>query len=115
MPRKKHSRIADDRSAGKPAVSETKAQPYGRQRGIRVAANIAIVKRRLKKLVKRSKREIEWALGMVGIGAGPVDLSERAREHLKVARSNCSGARWPFGCPSTTEGSWEGKTSAGCF
>jgi hypothetical protein len=67
-------------------VNETKAQPYGRQKerrqGIRAASNIATVKRRLKKPVKRSKRDIEWALGIVGIGAGPVDLSERAREYL---------------------------------
>lgn len=67
-------------------MNETKAQPYGRQkerqRGIRVASNIAIVKRRLKKPVKRSKRDIAWALDIVGIGAGPVDLSERAREYL---------------------------------
>ena len=86
MPKKKYSGIADDRSAGKPAVNETKAQPYGRQkerrRGIRAASNIDIVKRRLKKPVKRSKRDIEWALGIVGIGAGPADLSERAREYL---------------------------------
>jgi hypothetical protein len=82
MPRKKYSGIADDRSPGRPAVNETKAQPYGRQRGIHAASNIAIVKRRLKKPVKRSKRDIEWALGIVGIGAGPVDLSERAREYL---------------------------------
>lgn len=82
MPRKQYSRIADNRSAGRPGVNETKAQPYGRPRCIRAASNIGIVKRRLKKPVKRSKRDIAWALEIVGIGAGPVDLSERAREYL---------------------------------
>jgi hypothetical protein len=35
-----------------------------------------------KKPVKRSKPDIAWALEIVGIGDGPADLSERAREYL---------------------------------
>jgi hypothetical protein len=83
---KRYSKIADERSSVGPAVNEAKPQPYGRekQRGqeISAAASIAIVKRRLKKPVKRTRRDIAWALDIVGIGEGPADLSQRAREYL---------------------------------
>ena len=46
------------------------------------AASLSIVKRRLKQPVKRTKRDIVWALGIVGIGEGPADLSQRARDYL---------------------------------
>jgi hypothetical protein len=76
----------DDKRVVPPVVNETKALPYGHKKaqgqGIRAAASIATVKRRLKKPVKRTRREIEWALGIVGIGEGPEDLSGRAREYL---------------------------------
>ena len=83
---KRYSRIAGDRSAERTTVNEAKAQPYGRkkERGqdIRAATSVATVKRRLKKSVKRTKRDIAWALDIVGIGDGPVDLSENARGYL---------------------------------
>jgi hypothetical protein len=67
-------------------VNGAKAKPYGRKKergqGIRAAASIAAVKRRLKKPVKRTKRDIEWALDIAGIGEGPSDLSQRARDYL---------------------------------
>jgi hypothetical protein len=83
---KRYSKMADDSSAAEPAVNEAKAQPYGhekeRSQGIRRAASIATVKRRLKKPVKRTKRDIAWALEIAGIGEGPTDLSGQAREYL---------------------------------
>lgn len=69
---KRYSRIADDKSAARPAVNEANAQPYShkkeRGQGIRAAASIATVKRRLRKPVKRTRRDIAWALDIVGIG-----------------------------------------------
>jgi hypothetical protein len=47
-----------------------------------VPLRVAAVKRRLKKPVKRSKREIAWALEIAGIGEGPSDLSQGSREYL---------------------------------
>lgn len=82
---KQYSGIADERSAARTTVNEAKAEPYGRkERGqdIRTATSVATVKRRLKKPVKRTRRDIAWALDIVGIGAGPVDLSENARSYL---------------------------------
>ncbi len=78
-----------DKSAGKElAVREAKAQGYAREKDRRhathvgVGLNVASVKRRLKQPVKRSKRDIAWALKIAGIGEGPRDLSENAREYL---------------------------------
>ncbi|MBI4526881.1 MAG: hypothetical protein HY695_24055 [Deltaproteobacteria bacterium] len=85
---KRYSKTADDASTSvvRPAVNEAKAQPYGRRKergqGIPAAASIATVKRRLKKPVKRTRRDIAWALDIVGIGEGPADLSQRVREYL---------------------------------
>jgi hypothetical protein len=50
--------------AGRLAVKESRGQPYGqkeRRPGMRAGHNIAVVKRRLKKPVKRSKPDIAWA------------------------------------------------------
>ena len=84
MPRKKYPL----RSAKAPWVREAKGQPYGREKdhraGSQVALSIAAVKRRLTKPVKRSKREIAWALEIAGIGEGPEDLSVKTREYLPV-------------------------------
>jgi hypothetical protein len=85
MPSKKYPSTTDRPTAREPVVKEAKAQAYGRKREHGQdtrAASMASVKRRLKKPVKRSKPDIAWALDIVGIGAGPVDLSERAREYL---------------------------------
>ena len=83
---KRYSRVTDHKRVAQPSVNEAKAKPYGhkknRGQGIRAAASVAIVKRRLKKPVKRTRRDIAWALDIVGIGEGPKDLSSRAREYL---------------------------------
>ena len=69
-----------------PMVREAKARTYGHQKTQKSSTwaglNIASVKRRLKKPVKRSSRDIAWALKIAGIGEGPPDLSENTREYL---------------------------------
>jgi hypothetical protein len=85
MPSKRYPSTTKEASVKESTVKETKAQPYGRQQEREQgagAASVASVKRRLKKTVKRSKRDIAWALDIVGIGEGPADLSQRAREYL---------------------------------
>jgi len=62
-------------------AKEAKARVYARERYKRNTAIVG-VKRRLKKPIKRSKREIAWALEIAGIGDGPADLSASAREYL---------------------------------
>ena len=78
--------MARKRYPANPTVNETKPHPYGREKGrgksIRAALSLSIVKRRLKQPVKRSRRDIVWALGIVGIGEGPADLSQRGRDYL---------------------------------
>jgi hypothetical protein len=84
MPGKKYPSTTD-RPAAKELIKEAKAQPYGRKTERRQdsrAASVASVKRRLKKPIKRSDRDIEWALEIAGIGDGPADLSQRAHEYL---------------------------------
>jgi len=86
MPSKKYTRVSEKASTKQPMVSEATARPYARERDRKrtpqVALGIATVKRRLKKPVKRTKREIAWALEIAGIGEGPADLSEKTREYL---------------------------------
>jgi hypothetical protein len=45
--------------------------------------SLAQAKKRLSKPVKRSAKEIRWALGIAGIGEGPKDLSENMRAYLR--------------------------------
>ena len=68
-------------------VKESSSGRYARQgsrkSSLRIGITLAEAKRRLKTPVKRSKRDIEWALGIVGIGEGPEDLSENMRAYLR--------------------------------
>jgi hypothetical protein len=48
-----------------------------------VGINLAQAKKRLSKPAKRTAKEIRWALGIVGIGKGPKDLSENMRVYLR--------------------------------
>lgn len=77
--------MARKRYPANPTVNETKPYSYGREKrrrqGIRAAASLAIVKRRLERPIRRTRRDIGWALGIVGIGEGPADLSQRARDY----------------------------------
>jgi hypothetical protein len=86
MSRKRYPRVNDESAAKEPMVKEAKARVYTREKDKRntakVTLTIASVKRRLKKPIKRSKREIAWALEIAGIGDGPADLSASVREYL---------------------------------
>jgi len=86
MSSKRYPRAGQDSTDKEPVVREAKARAYAREKDrkstAQVALTIAAVKRRLKKPVKRSKREIAWALEIAGIGEGPADLSEKTREYL---------------------------------
>ena len=86
MQSKRYPRGGDKSADKELAVREAKAQGYAREKDRRhathVGLNVASVKRRLKQPVKRSNRDIAWALKIAGIGEGPRDLSENAREYL---------------------------------
>jgi len=60
---------------------------YGRQKARKAelspGTSLAQAKKRLSKPVKRSAKEIRWALGIVGIGEGPKDLSENMQAYLR--------------------------------
>jgi hypothetical protein len=60
---------------------------YGRhvshKAGPSLGLSLAQAKKRLSKPVKRSAKEIRWALGIAGIGEGPKDLSENMRAYLR--------------------------------
>jgi hypothetical protein len=55
--------------------------PYRAPRSVGIS--LAQAKKRLSKPVKRTAKEIRWALGIVGIGKGPKDLSENMRAYLR--------------------------------
>jgi len=44
--------------------------------------SVSRLKRKLKRPVKRSKKEIAWALEIAGIGEGPENLSKNMRDYL---------------------------------
>lgn len=60
---------------------------YARQMSYKSALSLGInltqAKKRLSKPAKRTVKEIRWALGIVGIGEGPKDLSENMRAYLR--------------------------------
>jgi hypothetical protein len=60
---------------------------YARQMSYKAALSVGInltqAKKRLSKPAKRTAKEIRWALGIVGIGEGPKDLSENMRAYLR--------------------------------
>mgnify|MGYP001592476165 CR=1 FL=1 len=86
MSSKRYPRSSEESADKEPMAREAKAQAYGREKDRRriaqVAVNIAAVKRRLTKPVKRSNRDVAWALKIAGIGEGPAALSENMREYL---------------------------------
>jgi len=69
-----------------PRVEEERVR-YGREPsrkvGLGPGMSLAQAKRRLSKPVKRSAKEIRWAMGIAGIGEGPKDLSENMRAYLR--------------------------------
>ena len=86
MAKKRYPRVSDDPATKHPVISEATARTYSRERDRKSAAQIALsiaaVKKRLRKPIKRDKTDIAWALEIAGIGEGPADLSENAREYL---------------------------------
>ena len=60
---------------------------YARQMSYKAALSVGIsltqAKKKLSKPAKRTAKEIRWALGIVGIGKGPKDLSENMRVYLR--------------------------------
>lgn len=69
-----------------PRVEEVSGR-YGRVMSRKAAlspgVSLAQAKKRLGKPVKRDAKEIRWAMGIAGIGAGPTDLSENMRSYLR--------------------------------
>jgi hypothetical protein len=60
---------------------------YARQMSYKAALSLGInltqAKKRLSKPAKRTAKEIRWAMGIVGIGKGPKDLSQNMRAYLR--------------------------------
>ena len=69
-----------------PIVKENGGR-YARQTFSKAAPSVGITltqaKKRLSKPARRNAKEIRWALGIVGIGQGPEDLSENMRAYLR--------------------------------
>ncbi|MBI3001625.1 MAG: hypothetical protein HYY46_24690 [Deltaproteobacteria bacterium] len=68
-------------------AKEESSRGYARQKprpsSQRIGITLAEAKKRVGRPVKRSEKDIEWALGIVGIGEGPEDLSENMRAYLR--------------------------------
>lgn len=86
MPNKRYPRVGDEASTKRLTVGEATARAYAREgegkSAAHIALSIAAAKRRLRKPVKRSQKDIAWALEIAGIGEGPSDLSEKTRKYL---------------------------------
>ena len=86
MKAKKYFTQSKPAKKSEPRVNEEGVR-YGRQKarkaGLSPGTSLAQAKKQLSKPVKRSAKEIRWALGIVGIGEGPKDLSENLRAYLR--------------------------------
>lgn len=87
MRRKRYSFREEPSGKKEPMVKEAGSGRYARQKSRRslprIGISLAEAKRRLSRQVKRSEKDIKWALGIVGIGEGPEDLSENMRVYLR--------------------------------
>ena len=87
MKSKKYSSRKPRSKEGDPMVKEGGSGGYARQKPRkspqRIGITLAEAKKRVGRPVKRSEKDIEWALGIVGIGEGPEDLSENMRAYLR--------------------------------
>lgn len=87
MNSKRYSSRKPRSKAGEPVVQEASSGGYARQKpgksSLRIGVTVKEAKRRIGKPVKRSDKDIEWALGIGGIGEGPEDLSENMRAYLR--------------------------------
>ena len=68
-------------------VKERNSGRYARRKSRRLLPRIGIsiteLRKRLSRPVGRSEKDINWALGIAGIGEGPEDLSENMRAYLR--------------------------------
>jgi len=71
-------------------VKERNSGRYARKNPRRPLPRIGIsmteLRKRLSKPVRRTEKDINWALGIAGIGEGPEDLSENMRAYLREGR-----------------------------
>lgn len=91
MKGKKYSSPKQHPGKKEPMVKEARsggwyARQKSRKSSLRIGISLAEAKRKLSRPVKRSAGDIEWALGIVGIGEGPADLSENMRRYLQDGR-----------------------------
>lgn len=82
----KRYRTPDDSALTQSKIHEAKAEAYGRDKSpsefLRNSLSVTALKRKRNRPVKRNKNQIAWALGIVGIGEGPKDLSKNMRDYL---------------------------------
>lgn len=87
MKAKKYSYSGKEVSKRNEHLIKENAGRYARQMSYKaplsVGINLAQAKKRLSKPAKRTAKQIRWALGIVGIGKGPKDLSENMRVYLQ--------------------------------
>ncbi len=90
MKSKKYSSLEKPSGKKEPMVKEGGSGRYARQRSpkssLRIGISLAEARKKLNRPVKRSEKDIEWALGIAGIGEGPEDLSENMRAYLRDGR-----------------------------
>ena len=71
-------------------VRESGSSRYARRKSRRLLPRIGIsiteLRKRLSRPVRRSEKDINWAMGIAGIGEGPEDLSENMRAYLRDGR-----------------------------
>lgn len=87
MKNKKYSSPPRATAKKEPMVKESSSGRYARKKSRRLLPRIGIsiseLRKRLSRPVKRSRKDIEWALGIAGIGEGPEDLAENMRAYLR--------------------------------
>lgn len=90
MKSKKYIATGKPSANKEPRVKESGSGRYARQKSrkssLRIGINLAEAKKRLSRPVKRTEKDIEWALGIAGIGEGPEGLSENIRAYLRDGR-----------------------------
>ena len=71
-------------------VKEGSSGAYARQKPrrsqLRVGITVAEARKRVNRPAGRTEKDIAWALGIVGIGKGPEDLSENMRAYLSEGK-----------------------------
>ncbi len=85
---KKESFLKSSSGRKEPMVKESSsgryARPKTRRTLRRIGINVTELKKRLSRPVRRTEKDIAWALAIAGIGEGPEDLSENMRAYLRA-------------------------------